>query len=265
MKIAILGLGWLGIPLAQHLLKLSCFIKGSTTTISKIQTLENLGIETHLIKLNSKEIEGNCKAFLENVDILVIDIPPQLRKNNTESFVEKIELLIPEIVNAHIKKVVFISSISVFSDHESTITEETYPNPTSENGKQLWEAEQRLQACNSFQTTVIRFGGLIGNERHPVYYLAGKEHLENPNAPVNLIHLKDCIGVISTVLWSQKHFHLIHAVAPQHPTRKEYYTQKAIDFKLELPRFDNNNKNQGKKVISNILINQLDYQFIEEI
>ena len=63
-----------------------------------------------------------------------------------------------------------------------TIFEETIPMPNNDRGKQLFEAENRLHYNTHFKTTVLRFGGLIGEDRHPIKFLAGKENLENPGA-----------------------------------------------------------------------------------
>jgi hypothetical protein len=47
-----------------------------------------------------------------------------------------------------------------------------------------------------FKTTVLRFGGLIGEDRNPFKFIAGRENMDNPDAPINLIHQADCIGII---------------------------------------------------------------------
>ncbi|WP_321539617.1 NAD(P)-binding domain-containing protein [Flavobacterium piscinae] len=43
-QISILGCGWLGMPLAKHLLQKGYSIKGSTTTETKLELLQNEGI-----------------------------------------------------------------------------------------------------------------------------------------------------------------------------------------------------------------------------
>lgn len=44
MKVSIVGLGWLGEPLAAHLLRRGLKVKGSTTTPEKIGKLSEKGI-----------------------------------------------------------------------------------------------------------------------------------------------------------------------------------------------------------------------------
>ena len=205
-KIAILGCGWLGLPLAKSLLSKGYKVKGSTTSESKLDLLKNAGISPFQIQLDAHQIIGNMEDFLKETNVLVIDIPPGLRKetstSNEMTFVNKIKNLIPFIEKSGIQKVVFVSSTSVYGDSFPIveITEETQPNPDTESGKQLAIAETLLQSNPHFKTTVSRFGGLLGDDRHPVKFLAGRTNVENPDAPVNMIQRKDCIGVIEKAL-----------------------------------------------------------------
>ena len=202
IKISILGCGWLGLPLAKSLLSKGHEIKGSTTSESKLDVLKNAGISPFQIQLESHQIIGTIEDFLKETNVLVIDIPPGLRREFSTSlemtFVNKVKTLIPFIEKSGIQKVVFVSSTSVYGDGFQIveITEETQPNPDTESGKQLVIAETILQSNSYFKTTVIRFGGLLGDDRHPIKFLAGRTNVENPDAPVNMIQREDCIGII---------------------------------------------------------------------
>jgi nucleoside-diphosphate-sugar epimerase len=157
--------------------------------------------------------------------------------------------------------VLFVSSTSVFSDDNSKVTEASIPNPDTESGKQLLEAEQLLQSNKNFETTIIRFGGLIGNDRHPIKFLAGRKNIENPDAPINLIHQDDCIGIIEAIVCHTELVEVFNAVAPIHPTRKEYYSQKAMELNLPLPEFEENKISTGKLISSDKIETVLNYKF----
>ena len=261
-QISILGCGWLGLPLAKSLLQNGHIIFGSTTSVEKITLLENAGITPFLIELSDVTIEGEIASFLKNSEILIIDIPPKLRRDSSENFVGKIQNLIPFIEKSSVKKVLFVSSTSVYSEGTTTITEDTIPKPDTESGKQLLEAEQLLQSNKKFQTIVIRFGGLIGEDRHPIKFLAGRTNIENPDAPINLIHQMDCIRIIEAILQQDsKGNETFNAVAPYHPTRKEYYTQKAIELNLPLPEFNESKPSVGKLISSDKVEQVLGYSF----
>ena len=90
-QISILGCGWLGLPLAEVLLSKEFVIKGSTTSEQKRSILENARVKPFVIDLGTDAIQGDVYSFLEGSEILIIDIPPKLRKENSESFVDKIK------------------------------------------------------------------------------------------------------------------------------------------------------------------------------
>ena len=276
--IAILGCGWLGLPLAKLLLSKGYELKGSTTSESKLDVLKNAGILTFQIQLEAQQIIGTIEDFLKETNVLIIDIPPGLRREISSSlettFVNKIRTLIPFIEKSGIKKVIFVSSTSVYADGFPIveITEETIPNPDTESGKQLAIVEVLLQSNLNFKTTVIRFGGLLGDDRHPVKFLAGRTNVENPDAPVNLIQQEDCIGIIESILkhsetseqqgnWGET----FNAVAPQHPTRKAYYQNKAQILNLPLPTFAEHSESKGKMISSKKVEIILGYSFRKEI
>ena len=269
-KISILGCGWLGLPLAKALLVKGFSVNGSTTSQEKLSILQNAGINPFLIQLDSKSVSGSIETFLQESTILVLDIPPKLRGNNSEDFIGKIQNLIPFIEKSSVENVLFISSTSVYGEKNDRVTEETLLNPDTEGGRQLVIVESLLQKNKNFKTTILRFGGLIGEDRNPVKFLAGRENIENPDAPINLIHQEDCIGIIVEMLNRVQHDREIgnvvfNAVTPQHPARKEYYTQKAIENNLSLPIFDDSKKSVGKLISSKKVEEVLAYKFTAEI
>lgn len=271
-KISILGCGWLGLPLANDLIKSNFDVKGSTTSEEKLQQLKENGIDPFLITLNENKIVGNVSHFLKDSELLIINIPPKLRSMNSENFVKKIHLLIPYVEASSIKKLLFVSSTSVYGElpldtnqNSIIVSEKSKTIPDTESGKQLLEVEQLLQLNTNFATTIIRFGGLIDSDRQPAKHLSGKENIENPDAPVNLIHKKDCIAIIKKLVmlndnkevWNQ----IFNVVAPFHPSRKEYYTSKAKELNLAIPIFIKDTISKGKIVNGEKIINTINYQF----
>ena len=262
-QISILGCGWLGLPLAKSLLQNGFSIKGSTTSLEKISLLESEGITPYLVRLEEQQISASVADFLADSQILIINIPPKLRGGSTENFVAKITTLLPFIENSTVEKVLFVSSTSVYGEDNEFVTEVTVLNPDTEGGRQLAIVENVLQKNSRFQTTILRFGGLISDERNPVRFLSGRENIENPDAPINLIHQDDCIGIIEKIIALNSWDETYNAVAPFHPTRQKYYTQKAIELNLALPKFAALNTIVGKTILNNKLIEVLEYSFIK--
>lgn len=271
MNISILGCGWLGFPLAKKLVEIDYKVKGSTTSESKLDVLQSNKIEPFLIELSEDKIVGNISEFLNNSEMLLIDIPPGLRKDSeitsNKTFVNKIKTLLPFIENSNVQKVILISSTSVYADSISipTISEENIPNPDTESGKQLVEVENIFRNNRNFETIIIRFGGLIGEDRNPIKFLAGKTEIANPDTPINFIHQEDCIEIICEILKQVQHNKLwnetFNAVTPFHPTRKAYYTQKALEMNLPKPEFNENGISNGKIISSKKLETILGYRY----
>lgn len=262
-QISILGCGWLGLPLAKALLNNGFSVKGSTTSASKLGDLEKLGVLPFLMALQPNAIDGDSTTFLEGSETLIIDIPPKLRSNNSEDFVGKIQTLIPFIEQSDVQKVLFVSSTSVYGEDNDLVTETTPLNPDSEGGRQLVIVEDLLQKNTHFQTTILRFGGLVGPDRNPVRFLAGKENLPNAKAPINFIHQTDCIGIIQKIIALNCWNETFNAVSPYHPTRESYYQQKAREWQLVSPTFDPTSSGTRKRISSDKLQTILKYTFVE--
>ena len=254
--IGILGCGWLGLPLASALEKDGYLVKGTTTSPKKLDLLRNQSIDAYLVQLQEQETKGNLRGFLEDLDTLIINVPPGLRKGKGGSYVKKIQQLVKSIEPSAIQQLLFVSSTSVYGNTTGEITEDTQPLPNTESGKQLLAVEKLLFSSESFKTTVVRFGGLIGPDRHPVKYLSGKKNLQNGLEAVNLIHLQDCIHIIQTIIEKGYWGDIFNGVYPYHPNKAQYYTEEAKKRGLNPPIYDSESpKNVQKHVINkNFLI-----------
>ena len=264
-KIGVIGCGWMGLPLAESLIASGYTVNGTSTSNEKISVLKERGITPFKIALSENEINGDIDAFLDSVSVLVINIPPKLRgKGPKESYIAKITLLHQAIKKSTVKNIIFASSTAVYGDTEGIVTEKTVPQPTTESGIQLVQCEDLLKNDKELNTTIIRFGGLIGPNRHPATMLSGRENLSGGDAPVNLIHLDDCIGIIKRVIECDHYNDVLNAVYPEHPTKKEYYTKQAAKRGIPAPKYAATGKNQKLVSICSIfLINN--YNFLTSI
>lgn len=260
-NIAILGCGWLGLPLAKQLVKNGFTISGSTTSEKKVSELTKAGITPYIISISETSILGPVHSFLVSSSILIINIPPKLRREKSENFVAKMYLLLEEIKKSSIRKVIFISSTAVYGNITGDVFEDTFPNPNTESGRQLLKSEHIFTNCPQFETTIIRFGGLIGPNRHPINQLSGKKNIKNGNYPINLIHLDDCIDIINSIIVQNWWGELFNAVYPLHPDKATYYNSVAIKRKVSPPQYVETTEEIGKKVVSNRLISVKKYVF----
>lgn len=260
-NICVIGCGWLGFPLAKNLIKKGYHVRGSTRSSKKIATLQSHHIETYMVDITSEGITGDIQECLEGSDTLVLNIPPGKRKNASVNYVKKMNFLIPYIEASSVNNVLFVSSTSVYQDFESfpNITES---NPTTlKTTNQIIDVETLFQKNSNFKSTILRFSGLFGEDRHPAKYLSGKHQVKNPKAPVNLIHLNDCIAIIERILNQNIWGEIFNAATTPHPSKKKYYTSVCKSLNLPLPLFDEAEPSKGKIIDASKLARLLDYEF----
>lgn len=262
MKISILGCGWLGLPLAETLLGKGHRISGSTTREEKLEELRNRGIDPYRIRLDPGVNCRNCEPFWDT-DLLILNFPPGRKRDDLQTRLpSQVRALLTAIAPFPVRQIIFISSTSVYRSGPGTVREEDAKpgRASSDAGNALLEAE-RLLLEGGTPAAVIRFGGLYGADRHPVRYLAGREGLDRGDAPVNLIHRDDCIGIIERIIERQPVTGVFNGVADRHPTRRECYRRVAETMGLEPPGFTSDR--QGDKTVSNRKVREeLYYSFI---
>lgn len=248
MDVSILGCGWLGMPLATFLLNKKYGIKGSTTSDNKLRVFKEKGITPFLIDVDKKDNQG-IQQFLTS-EILIVAI--------TSKNVEGFKNLIKEIEKSIIKKVIFISSTSVYPSLNNLVTEEemTIDSP-------LVEIEGLFKENSSFKTTIVRFAGLLGNGRNPGNWFE-KRKILHPRGYVNMIHQEDCINIIYQVIIQNVWGEIFNACSNHHPTREEFYTAAKIKVKKEPPVFDDSLPLKYKIINSDKLQRELNYTFIHD-
>lgn len=258
--ISILGCGWYGFALAQNLVKSGYRIKGSSTASDKFQKFREAGIEP--FEVNFGPGSNRYPPDFFQTDLLIISIPPKRSSGEAGLYPEKIRQIKTAVQKAGIKRVLFISSTGVYGDKNQEVDEDTTPQPESESGKAMEAAEIILKDQNDFKLTILRFGGLIGPNRDPARFFAGKKNIPNGQAPVNLIHLNDCIGVSKAIIENNAFGYTFNACSQTHPQRMQFYTQAAIKSAMPVPEFIDELK-EWKIVKSKYLNEVLHYKTAE--
>lgn len=257
--ISILGCGWLGLPLAEFFIKNQYFINASVQKTEKFKLLTSLGITPYHIQLNPHININYEKSFFDS-KTLIINFPTKNRKDIIDYHSQQIISLIKEIKLAPVENVIFVSSTSVYTNVNSLIDETEDKIPKSETGKALRIAEDLFLSEKSFRSTIIRFGGLFGYDRKPGRFFAGKKQIKGGEAPVNLIHRDDCIGIIHHIIKNNYWNDIYNACCPQHPKKSDFYLQAAKLEGFDLPEFTNSLE-QFKIINSEKLINKTGYKF----
>ncbi len=267
MRISVLGCGWLGFPLAQHLITEGYTVKGSTTSPEKVNLLEQAGIEAFLIKLPDALDSANSDlASLLETDILFLNIPPSRgRAEKVDSYPKLIKRIADKAAEAGVSWIIFASSTSVYSETGGLTYEVDAKKGQASrpSGEAVLEAEEFI-ASSGNDYTILRFGGLYGYGRHPVKYLSGKKGLNGASKPVNLVHQTDCIRVVDLVISQKKRSDIYNVVSDGHPPRKEFYESAARYYGMPLPQFNSNeDKDESDyRVVSNAKLKKdLSFEF----
>lgn len=195
------------------------------------------------------EKPADFSQFL-NADTLIINIT----NKNKAAF----EQLISQIEHSPIKQVLFISSSSVYQNTNDWVREE----PQFENEDSiLWQIESLFRQSSRFTSSIIRFSGLIGPERHPGRFFRNGKQVQQADAPVNLIHLDDCIGIIEQLLKQQVWGDVLNGCADTHPSKKQFYRHAAEQLNQPVPDFNQDNAPSYKIVSNDKVKTLLSYQF----
>ena len=226
-SISLLGNGWLGRELHESFLSQSFDVKVSSRS-------------THTtFKVDIDKLDEDISSFL-NSKILIINIPSKNIKG-FKNLIEKIEC-------SPVQKVLFVSSTSVCRD------------PNSSNPRYI--IEEIFRNSTAFETTILRFSGLVGGSRNPANFVQNKLVLKDANAKVNLIHLDDCIGIINAILSKSLWGEILNASADTHPTKEEFYSYVCKESQVSVPSFETKKELIPFLVDNKELKKKLSYSFI---
>lgn len=261
-SVAIIGLGWLGLPLAEALRQQGYTVKGSTTTPEKAAHLTSQGIDTQVVRFEPMPTAD--LSDLLAVDTVVINIPPKAGMLGDAFHPLQIGYLIDAIRKQPARHIIYVSSTSVYPEQSEPVepsVEDDVQTPEQSAAPALVEAEQKvLTLAPERLVTILRCGGLMGYERIPGKYVAGKT-IDTGTIPVNYIHRDDVIGLL-TIIIGNKLQGIFNAVAPEHPAREAIYRKSCADFGYTLPTFVATDKPLSYKIISpDKLIQATDYTF----
>lgn len=238
-KILIMGIGWLGLPLALKLKDLGFQISGTTTNHNKKLRLEKeWNIHTSVFELPKKFLdnseESQNKHFFKDIDTLILNTPPQKHLFPDRYIIEEFLTWLKDEIEFK-GKIIFISSTSVYGPNLGAVDEHTPPSPVTIGGYELLSAENFL-AKHFLNYCIIRPGGLIGGERHPIKFLQGKTNVAQGNSFLHLVYREDLIDLILKVL-NNPAPKIINAFSPYEKTKKEYYIKMAKKFNLTPPEY----------------------------
>lgn len=234
-KVSIIGLGWIGLPLAHSMKSHGVEVVGSTTSAEKQSRIQSEGIPVVQFEMIPFP-QGKGFQLLFQAEVLVVTIPPRSRTQGADFYLEQLKFLRSMIDQSPIKKVIFVSSTGIYPEapNEEEYTE-VFPLSLENCGNSmLLKAEEMMEKDRDFDLTIVRFGGLMGGDRIPGKYFAGKENVAG-HTRVNFIHRNDAVGMLAWIIEKGIWNEVYNGVAPIHSLRKDIYERNHQDLGFPLP------------------------------
>lgn len=247
-SISILGSGWLGLPLVAHFAERGYRVRASTRSPRRLDQLRAAGGEAFVV-----DIDGSldlAPEFLRS-KILIVDIPSK----NVAAFASLVEA----IATSPVERVLYTSSTSVYENRNAMVTEDEH---TESAGSPLLAIENLFRSAAGFETTIVRLAGLVGYSRHPGRFFGPGKPIPNPDAPVNLVHRDDCVGVISRIVERKAWGEVFNCCADEHPRKRDFYTRAARLLERDDPPCAAPGTGEYKIVSNDKVKRALDYAFV---
>ena len=233
----IIGKGWLGSRLEEHL------AKHYQITSTKRQSDAPNCLSINFDQTSLQRIDTSIFEFI------IITIPFG-KRNTTDELRIRFNQII-QFIGTYSRPIFLISSTGIYPDLEKIISENTLEKDKLNQPYLFIENKLQMQFP---QLNILRLGGLMGDNRRLSNYLTfERPHL---NQVVNHVHFEDVCRIIAQLIQQNKTSSIYNIVAPKHPTKEEILNyqqhQKIINSEIK----------KGKIISSDKIINELNYQFI---
>ncbi|MGC0942934.1 SDR family oxidoreductase [Pantoea agglomerans] len=262
-KVAIVGLGWLGMPLATALTARGWQVTGSKTTPDGVDAARRCGIEAFQLELTPELL---CDAAdiepLFNVDALIVTLPASRTAEGGETYLQAVQNVVDTALVYKVPRIIFTSSTSVYGSRAGAKRENSLLDAETVAGKTLVKLENWLHDLPGTSVDIVRLAGLVGPKRHPGRFLAGKQDVANGSQGVNLVHLDDVVEAITLLLQSPKGGRVYNLCASKHPSRDTFYPAVTHQLGLQPPQFAPESvKNSGKLIDGSRICSELGFEY----
>lgn len=260
-NLCIIGCGWLGQfvgkELKTHFKKVYASYR-SEPTESRLKQYGFYPFQLDLEKGNSDVPENVIKTTTH----LIIAMPP-FDRGNPESYGDKLLKTVSKFnPETH---VIFTSSTGIYPQENCAFDE----NYNCSTGNILCHAERMLLSHFGEDLTVLRLGGLIGGQRHPIKFLSGKNMSNSGEEPINLIHRKDISRLIEHLFVLKLNPGILNVSYALDMDKRTYYDTIADKFGMPHPNWGAEHPKQ--RIISteklqklngfDLIFNPLDFTF----
>lgn len=245
MKIGIIGCGWLGEKVAKKLAEENQMF-ATVRTEKSLHQLGDAGYQLFQLDFENDAAE-EIGVIFQSMDALIISLP--VSKNYHS---QKIFKNVSKFLGDYKKQIIFFSSVGVYPQDDGIYTEKSTEN-LNEN---IFAAEDFYRKAFP-QINILRFGGLMGDDRNFSKYFQNKP-ISDPETLVNHIHYQDIAEIVDLIIKNNIQGKLYNVVAPFHPTKQQVfdYQMKNIDSEVKMA-------NGGRLILGNLLEKEMNYTFLK--
>ncbi len=266
-NILLIGAGWLGLPLSIRLKSDGYKVIATKTSSEGLELLDEHQIQGAVCDLNDRSLEG--LAAIEEliktnmIDVIIGAFPPGFRQGRGEDYSEQWQQLVEVAKASDVKKIIMVSSTTVYPDKAEIMNEDMASLPIainsehfSDKAKIMLQAEEHVRS-STLDYCIVRCSGLIGPNRHPSRF-AAKLSAVSDQAAANMLHLDDAIGAMMFATTTLNNC-IVNATTPSTCDKATFYRAalRAAGLDSSLP----NVVSKPDKVISSEKLQSLGYHF----
>ncbi|MDP2634503.1 MULTISPECIES: NADP-binding protein [unclassified Pseudoalteromonas] len=250
-RLVVLGAGWLGQALCFDRLEHDWLVQGTHRSTDHDHDF--------LRQLEFKDNHLHHQLDLENA-WWVCAIPPRSRKKDSD-YQATLTQCLSLAKNMNMRGFVLCSSTGIYNQEARVYDESIAITGSSERQQKLIDAEQSVLNTGG---KVLRLAGLVGPNRDPGQFVAGKELNSSSQQVVNMVHQQDVINAIVSVFehW-QEADPIYNVVNPSHPSKVDYYQQKCTQNGTQPPTFSSHEK--AERIIDGSAIESLGFTYQYDI
>lgn len=229
----IIGCGYVGTQLAQHLIARQQFVYALSHSPNNQQTLQKHGVQVSYGDLDQVD---NLPLLLPQPDMLLYYFVPPPSQGQSDT---RMAHFLSHLTTTP-QRIVLISTTGVYGDCQGAWIDETQPiNPLAARAKRRVDAEQRLQIWadeRGIPLLILRVPGIYGAERLPLARLQkGTPVLAAAISPYsNRVHVADLVQ--ACIAAGECGAAGIYNICDGNPTTMtDYFNQVADAYKLPRP------------------------------
>jgi nucleoside-diphosphate-sugar epimerase len=242
----IIGAGWLGNALANDLIQQNWRVVRSSRAVKSQAGWAQFNLANNICEITS------CDA------VWFFCIPPGRTKDAQAESQGYLAASLKLAQQQQARRFMFCSSTGVYPLASQYFDETSAISVSSDKQSRLIENEQMVNH-SPLASTIVRLGGLFGENRHPGRFLSGKTLSSSAGACVNMIHQTDAVNGLMFLANEEINKLIVNLVSPHHPTKGEFYDAASKLLKMPPPNFKRDNKEE--RIISSDLIVERGFQF----